>query len=171
MGARFHAAVIRQAARPGLPGGDGLGQVAPAPAPSRRGGRGDQRALPGRLRADHWSAPGRLVRVRAGMRFHALVEVRLRPGIADPQGATIERALPALGFEGVEGVRVGKAIRFDVDAADEAAARAEIDELCRRLLANPVIEDADISISPAQGSITTGGRSGRAGASAWSSSR
>jgi phosphoribosylformylglycinamidine synthase len=94
------------------------------------------------------------------MRFHALVEVRLRPGIADPQGATIERALPALGFEGVEGVRVGKAIRFDVDASDEATARAEIDELCRRLLANPVIEDADISISPAQGSITTGGRSG-----------
>jgi phosphoribosylformylglycinamidine synthase len=94
------------------------------------------------------------------MRFHALVEVRLRAGIADPQGATIERALPALGFEGVEGVRVGKAIRFDVDASDEAAARAEIDELCRRLLANPVIEDADISISPAQGSITTGGRTG-----------
>ncbi len=94
------------------------------------------------------------------MRFHALVEVRLRPGIADPQGATIERALPALGFGGVEGVRVGKAIRFDVDASDEAAARAEIDELCRRLLANPVIEDADISISPAHGSITTGGRTG-----------
>jgi phosphoribosylformylglycinamidine synthase len=81
------------------------------------------------------------------MRFHALVEVRLRPGIADPQGATIERALPALGFDGVEGVRVGKAIRFDVDAPDEAAARTEIDELCRRLLANPVIEDADVSIS------------------------
>ena len=94
------------------------------------------------------------------MRFHALVEVRLRPGIADPQGATIERALPALGFEGIEGVRVGKAIRLDVDAADEAAARAEIDELCRRLLANPVIEEADISISPVRGSITTGGRTG-----------
>jgi phosphoribosylformylglycinamidine synthase len=87
------------------------------------------------------------------VRFHALVEVRLRPGIADPQGATIERALPALGFEGVEGVRVGKAIRLDVDASDEAAARTEIDELCRRLLANPVIEDADVSIS-------AGGRSG-----------
>jgi phosphoribosylformylglycinamidine synthase subunit PurS len=94
------------------------------------------------------------------MRFHALVEVRLRAGIADPQGATIERALPALGFESIEGVRVGKAIRFDVDASDEVAARAEIDELCRRLLANPVIEDADISISPARGSITTGGRTG-----------
>jgi phosphoribosylformylglycinamidine synthase len=42
---------------------------------------------------------------------------------------------------------MGKAIRFDVDAPDEAAARTEIDELCRRLLANPVIEDADVSIS------------------------
>jgi phosphoribosylformylglycinamidine synthase len=94
------------------------------------------------------------------VRFHALVEVRLRPGIADPQGATIERALPALGFDGIEGVRVGKAIRFDVDASDEAAARAEIDDLCRRLLANPVIEDADVSVSPAQGSISTGGRTG-----------
>ena len=92
--------------------------------------------------------------------FPVLVEVTLRPGIADPQGATIERALPALGFGGVEGIRVGKAIRFDVDAADEAAARAEIDELCRRLLANPVIEEADISISPGPGSITAGGRAG-----------
>ena len=94
------------------------------------------------------------------MRFHALVEVRLRAGIADPQGATLERALPALGFESVEGVRVGKAIRFDVDAFDEAAARAEIDELCRRLLANPVIEEADVSISPEQGPVTAGGRAG-----------
>jgi phosphoribosylformylglycinamidine synthase len=94
------------------------------------------------------------------MRFHALVEVRLRPGIADPQGATIERALPALGFEGVEDVRVGKAIRFDIDASDESAARAEIDELCRRLLANPVIEEADISVWLERGSITTGGRTG-----------
>jgi phosphoribosylformylglycinamidine synthase subunit PurS len=91
------------------------------------------------------------------VRFHALVEVRLRPGIADPQGATIERALPALGFDGVEGVRVGKAIRFEVEAADEPAARAEIDELCRRLLANPVIEEADVSLSSEPGSVATGG--------------
>ena len=46
------------------------------------------------------------------------------PGIADPQGATIERSLPHLGFDGVDGVRVGKCIRFDLEAADEAAARA-----------------------------------------------
>ena len=53
------------------------------------------------------------------MRFSVLVEVSLRPGIADPQGSTIERSLPTLGFEGIEGVRVGKAIRFHMPADDE----------------------------------------------------
>jgi phosphoribosylformylglycinamidine synthase PurS subunit len=80
------------------------------------------------------------------MRFPVLVEVRLRPGIADPPGATIQRALPALGFVGVDDVRVGKAIRFTVEAADEPAARALADELCQRLLANPVIEDTAVSV-------------------------
>ncbi len=78
------------------------------------------------------------------MRYPVLVEVRLRPGIADPQGATIQRALPALGFAGVHDVRVGKAIRFTVEAADETAARRQVDELCQRLLANPVIEDTEV---------------------------
>jgi phosphoribosylformylglycinamidine synthase PurS subunit len=78
------------------------------------------------------------------MRYPVLVEVRLRPGIADPQGATIQRALPALGFAGVHDVRVGKAIRFTVEAADGTAARRQVDELCQRLLANPVIEDTEI---------------------------
>ncbi len=78
--------------------------------------------------------------------FDVIVEVRLRPGIADPQGATIERALPALGFDGVQDVRVGKAIRFTVEAANEAAARRQVDELCQRLLANPVIEDTEVRI-------------------------
>ena len=78
-----------------------------------------------------------------------MVEVRLRPGIADPQGATIERALPALGFSGVSGVRVGKAIRFTVDAPDEDAARQQVEDLCRRFLTNPVIEDAFVQIEHA----------------------
>ena len=52
-------------------------------------------------------------------RFSVLVEVSLRPGIADPQGATIERALPALGFDTIHQVRTGKAIRFLVDADAE----------------------------------------------------
>ena len=75
-----------------------------------------------------------------------MVEVRLRPGIADPQGATIERALPALGFFGVQGVRVGKAIRFSVEAADAAQATAQAQKMADRLLANPVIEDAEIRV-------------------------
>ena len=81
------------------------------------------------------------------MRFPVLVEVRLRPGIADPQGATIQRALPALGFEGVQDVRVGKAFRFTMEAPDEASARGQVEELCKRFLTNPVIEDAAITVS------------------------
>jgi phosphoribosylformylglycinamidine synthase PurS subunit len=80
------------------------------------------------------------------MLFSVLVETRLRPGIADPQGATIERSLPALGFDGIRGVRVGKAIRFELDAPDEASARAHADEVCQRFLINPVIEAADITL-------------------------
>jgi len=79
--------------------------------------------------------------------FDVVVEVRLRPGIADPQGSTIERALPALGFDGVSGVRVGKSIRFTVTAIDESTARAEVDDLCHRFLTNPVIEDAEVILS------------------------
>jgi phosphoribosylformylglycinamidine synthase len=80
-------------------------------------------------------------------RFNVLVEVSLRPGIADPQGSTIERALPALGFEGVDGVRVGKAIRFSIEAPDEAAARERAEALCQRFLANPVIEDTTVEVT------------------------
>ena len=82
----------------------------------------------------------------AGMRFSVLVEVSLREGVADPQGQTIERSLPTLGFPGVSGVRVGKAIRFTIDAPDESSARAEVVDLCRRFLTNPVIEDSVVSL-------------------------
>ncbi|HUY85925.1 MAG TPA: phosphoribosylformylglycinamidine synthase subunit PurS [Acidimicrobiales bacterium] len=83
------------------------------------------------------------------MKFEALVEVRLRQGISDPQGATIERALPALGFDAMGDVRVGKAIRLAVEANDEQGARSRVTELCDRLLANPVIEDSVITLLPA----------------------
>jgi phosphoribosylformylglycinamidine synthase PurS subunit len=81
------------------------------------------------------------------MLFSVQVEVSLREGVADPQGATIERSLPHLGFDGVRGVRVGKSIRFEVEAADEPAARAEVDDLCQRFLTNPVIEDATVTVT------------------------
>lgn len=78
--------------------------------------------------------------------YAVTVDVTHLPGILDPQGATIERALPALGYTNVSQVHVGKTIRLTIEGADEAAARAQVDEMCHRLLANPVIEAFEISI-------------------------
>ena len=83
------------------------------------------------------------------MRFNVLVEVRLHEGIADPQGATIERSLPHLGFEHISEVSVGKAIRFVCDADSEATVRKGVEDLCTRFLTNPVIEEATITVQPA----------------------
>jgi phosphoribosylformylglycinamidine synthase len=83
------------------------------------------------------------------VKFAVFVEVRLQPGIADPQGSTIERSLPHLGFDGISDVTVGKAIRFVCDGDDEASVRAEVDDMCKRFLTNPVIEDATITVTPA----------------------
>lgn len=80
------------------------------------------------------------------MLFSVQVEVSLREGVADPQGSTIERSLPHLGFDGVREVRVGKSIRFELEAADETSARAEVDDLCQRFLTNPVIEDSSVTV-------------------------
>jgi phosphoribosylformylglycinamidine synthase len=85
------------------------------------------------------------------MLFSVHVDVQLRPGIADPQGSTIERSLPTLGFDGIAGVRVGKSIRFAIEAADVDAARAEVDDLCTRFLTNPVIEDATVTLEARDG--------------------
>jgi phosphoribosylformylglycinamidine synthase PurS subunit len=70
----------------------------------------------------------------------------LKAGIADPQGQTIERALPALGYMGVSDVRVGKRIELTVQAADEAEARGRVLEMCDRLLANSVIESYEVTV-------------------------
>ena len=67
--------------------------------------------------------------------------VRLKPGILDVQGAAVKRALGGLGFNDVGEIRVGKVIEVDVDATSATAARARVDEMCRRLLANPLLED------------------------------
>ena len=83
--------------------------------------------------------------------FVATVDITHLPGILDPQGATIDRALPALGYTNVTQVRVGKSIRLTVDAETEDAARAQVDEMCHRLLANPVIEAFSISLAPVDG--------------------
>lgn len=80
------------------------------------------------------------------MSYSARVDVMLKPGISDPQGQTIEKALPVLGYEGVSDVRVGKRIELEVDAASPDEARTKVQEMCERLLANPVIESYEVSI-------------------------
>jgi phosphoribosylformylglycinamidine synthase subunit PurS len=82
--------------------------------------------------------------------YEVRIEVGHRPGILDPQGGVIERALPALGWGNVSHVRVGKSIRLSVDAPDEETVRAQVDEMCRKLLANPVIEDFAVEIMSAE---------------------
>lgn len=70
----------------------------------------------------------------------------LKNGVLDPQGKAIGHALDSLGFEGVGEVRQGKVIELEVDAADRAAAEAKVEQMCRRLLANTVIENFTIEI-------------------------
>jgi phosphoribosylformylglycinamidine synthase PurS subunit len=81
------------------------------------------------------------------MRYEARIDVTPLPGILDPQGATVEKALPALGYTNVSQVSVGKSIHLVVESNSEAAARAQVDEMCHRLLANPVIEAFTISLT------------------------
>jgi phosphoribosylformylglycinamidine synthase subunit PurS len=68
----------------------------------------------------------------------ARVLIRPKEGILDPQGQAVEKALPALGFEGVANVRVGRMVELEVDDA------SRVPEMCERLLANPLIEDYEV---------------------------
>lgn len=77
----------------------------------------------------------------------AKVHVTLKRGVLDPQGKAIEHALGTLGFTGVEDVRAGKVIELDLQETDAAAARKSVEEMCRKLLANTVIEDYAIELT------------------------
>ena len=76
------------------------------------------------------------------MHWRAEVHVALRSGIADPEGQTIASALRSLGFDTVSEVRSGKLLRIQFEAPNHAAAEAAVEDMCRRLLANPVMETA-----------------------------
>jgi phosphoribosylformylglycinamidine synthase PurS subunit len=81
------------------------------------------------------------------------VRVLIRPkeGILDPQGQAVERALPALGFEGVDSVHVGRLVELEV-ANDE-----RVGEMCEQLLANPLVEDYEIEVAEPEGGRPGGG--------------
>jgi phosphoribosylformylglycinamidine synthase subunit PurS len=74
------------------------------------------------------------------------VRVKPRPGLLDPQGKAIHHSLNSLGWEGVHDVRVGKAIYIDMDAESESAALEAAEAMGRKLLANPVTEDFEVSM-------------------------
>ena len=80
------------------------------------------------------------------MRWSAEVHVSLRPGIADPEGLTIAGGLRALGFETVEGVRHGKLLQVTFEAPNANDANETVEAMCRRLLANPVMEIATFEL-------------------------
>jgi phosphoribosylformylglycinamidine synthase len=76
----------------------------------------------------------------------AKVHITLKPGVLDPQGRAIQHALASLGFAGVDDVRQGKYIELDLGDTDQAKARARVDEMCKQLLANTVIENYSVEI-------------------------
>jgi phosphoribosylformylglycinamidine synthase len=77
----------------------------------------------------------------------AIVHVSLKPGVLDVQGKAVEQALHGLGWSGVEHVRVGRTIEFDLAAKDAAAAEAEVKAMCDKLLANTVIESYRVEVA------------------------
>ncbi len=74
-------------------------------------------------------------------KYQARIYVTLRPSVLDPAGVAVESGLKQLGYEGVEQVRIGKYIELMIGAANEDAARQQLDRICEQLLANPVIEN------------------------------
>jgi phosphoribosylformylglycinamidine synthase len=76
----------------------------------------------------------------------ARVHVTLKNGVLDPQGAAVRHSLGALGFEGVERVRQGKIIELELAETDADKAKAQIKDMCEKLLANTVIEDYSVEI-------------------------
>lgn len=83
------------------------------------------------------------------MTYRARIHVTLKPSVLDPQGATVARALGAMGFSEVEDVRIGKYLDLLLTAPDDASARARVERMCETLLANTVVERYDFTLEQA----------------------
>lgn len=77
----------------------------------------------------------------------ATVKIKLKPGVLDPQGTAIRNSLNALGFSGIEDVRIGKYIEITMENGDQKEAVKKLEEMCDKLLANPVIENYEIELT------------------------
>ena len=82
------------------------------------------------------------------MVYRARVFVTLKEGVLDPQGKAVRQGLVSMGYTSIDEVRVGRYIVLTVNAPGELEARSQVDEVCRRLLANPVIEDYEFELGP-----------------------
>jgi phosphoribosylformylglycinamidine synthase subunit PurS len=94
---------------------------------------------------------GTASRAPTGRSWLARIDVTLKAVVNDPQGLAVMGGLHQLGYASVENVRIGKYLEVRLNAPDRAAAAAQIDEMCRRLLANPVIEDYRYVLDEAAG--------------------
>ena len=83
------------------------------------------------------------------MTYLAVVYVMPHKELLDPQGKAVKNSLPNVGVEGVQDVRIGKRIELRVDAADEAAAKTQVEKACKSVLANPIMERFEFTLSPA----------------------
>ncbi len=80
--------------------------------------------------------------------YQCRIYVTLRPSVLDPAGTAVESGLKQLGYDEVEQVRIGKYIELTLKAEDETQAKEQLDQMCDRLLANPVIENYCFEIAP-----------------------
>jgi phosphoribosylformylglycinamidine synthase len=84
-------------------------------------------------------------------KYHSRIYVTLRPSVLDPAGTAVESGLKHLGYQGVEGVRIGKYIELTLQASDEEQAKTQLDQMCDQLLANTVIENYCFELTPVEG--------------------
>ena len=137
---------LRQAVRPRLLRDDRLGQDRPGAGAARRRRLLDAEEVRRGVRAADDDPVRRLRREpERGARMKAVVLVRPKAGILDPQGEAVETALEHLGFA-VAGARVGKVIDLEVTATDPAEARTQVEKMCEQLLANPLMESFEVEI-------------------------
>jgi len=87
------------------------------------------------------------------MNYPVSIDIMLRREISDPQGQTVEKALPGLGFDSISDIRIGKRITMNVEAENEESARLTAEAACRKLLANPVIEDFSVLTAGHEASV------------------
>ena len=146
--ARPATGVVRQAVRPRLVPGDGVGPDCAGAGPAGRRGRGDEGAVRRGVRADHRHRV-RPVRRRSGGRAVRLtVLIRPKAGILDPQGEAVQASLSTLGFS-VTRARVGRLVDLEIATDDAEAARTEVERMCAELLANPLIESFEVVVEDA----------------------